>query len=174
VTENQNTPARPWWKRKRVLIPALLALFVLIAIISSSGKDKKYETRTIEPSTSAAQPAPPSASATAEAAPPSAPDVTASQKSAVAKAKQYISLIGGFSREGLVTQLMTGDRFSPEDAAYGVDNSGTDWFQQAEIKAKQYQDTIGGFSRDGLIRQMVDGSGFTPEEAAHGADSVGL
>jgi hypothetical protein len=110
---------------------------------------------------------------TAESAP--APDAgTVSQQSAQDKAEQYLNIMGGFSHDGLIRQLTTGDGFSTEDATWAVDRLDVDWNEQAAEKAKQYQDTIGGFSRSSMIQQLTTGDAFTQAEAEHGASAVGL
>lgn len=48
---------------------------------------------------------------------------TLSQEQAVGKAKQYLN-ISSFSRDGLIHQLVQGDKFSNQDATYGVDQIG--------------------------------------------------
>lgn len=105
-----------------------------------------------------------------EKASPAAPSQTVAQKNAVAKAKSYISIVG-FSRDGLVTQLEF-DKFSEADAAYGADNSGADWNEQAAKKAKSYLD-ITPFSRDGLIQQLKFDK-FTQSQAEYGVTAAGL
>jgi hypothetical protein len=98
------------------------------------------------------------------------PAVTVGQKNAVDKAKDYISY-SPFSYEGLIAQLEY-EKFSPEEARYGADNSGADWMEQAAKKAQDYMN-YSSFSRGSLIDQL-EYDKFTPEQAAHGADSVGL
>ena len=100
----------------------------------------------------------------------SAEKETVSQKNAVSKAKSYL-MVMAFSRDGLVAQLEF-DKFSTEDAAYGVDNAGADWNEQAAKKAQSYLDVM-AFSRDGLIDQLVFDK-FTREQAEYGVTKVGL
>ena len=76
-----------------------------------------------------------------------------------------------FSYDGLVDQLEY-EKFSYDDAVYGVDNCGADWNEQAAKKAEEYLDFM-SFSRDGLIEQLQY-EGFTYDQAAYGVDSVGL
>ncbi|GAA5650514.1 Ltp family lipoprotein [Geodermatophilus obscurus] len=90
------------------------------------------------------------------------------------KAEQYLDVVGGFSRDGLIQQLTTGSGFSTEDATWAVDHLDVDWNEQAAEKARQYQDVIGGFSRSSMIQQLTAGSGFTQAQAEYGADAVGL
>lgn len=95
---------------------------------------------------------------------------TASQKTATAKAKDYLELTG-FSHSGLVKQLGY-DKFSAEDATFAADNCGADWDVQAEKKAADYL-KLTPLSHDGLVDQLVF-DGFTAEQAEHGAASTGL
>ena len=97
-----------------------------------------------------------------------------SQQSALDKAEQYLDVIGGFSRDGLIRQLTSGDGFSTADATWAVDHLEVDWNAQAAEKARQYQDVIGGFSRSSMIQQLTSGDGFTQAQAEYGASAVGL
>lgn len=105
---------------------------------------------------------------------PAAPNVTASQKSALSKAQSYLKIVGGFSYDSLVRQLETADKFSSEDATYAADQCGANWDEQAKSKAKSYMDTVGGFSHDSLVNQLEKADLFTPDQAETGAASVGL
>ena len=96
--------------------------------------------------------------------------MTVSQLNAVSRAKEYLSIMS-FSHDGLVEQLEY-EKFSHEDAVYGADNCGADWYEQAERKAQEYLDVM-SFSRDGLIDQL-EYEGFTHEQAVHGVDAAGL
>lgn len=95
---------------------------------------------------------------------------TTSQKNAIRKAEQYLSVMP-FSAEGLIKQLEF-EKFSTEDATYAVNSLDVDWNEQAAKKAKQYLDSM-GFSRDGLIQQL-EFDGFTTEQAEYGVTQNGL
>lgn len=99
-----------------------------------------------------------------------APQMTTSQANAVAKAEQYLSLVG-FSRTGLIQQLEF-EGFPTADAEYAVDTIAPDWNEQAAKKAKTYLDAS-SFSRDSLIGQLVF-EGFTQEQAEYGATANGF
>jgi len=94
---------------------------------------------------------------------------TVSQKNAVQKAKDYLKIMA-FSKKGLIEQLVY-EKFSYEDAAYGVEYCGANWMEQAEKKAKSYL-KIMPFSKQGLIDQLLY-EGFTYEEAVYGVDRCG-
>jgi hypothetical protein len=110
----------------------------------------------------------------AQAAPfgPALPLSPLSQQNAVQKAQQYLAM-EGFSRLGLINQLVQGEHFSTDDATYAVDSLNVDWNQQAVKKAKQYL-AMEGFSHDGLVNQLIQGEKFTASQAAYGVNAVGL
>jgi len=94
---------------------------------------------------------------------------TLSEKQAVQKAKQYLEYTS-FSRAGLIKQLEY-DGFAHEEAVYGVNQCGADWYEQAVQKAKQYLEYT-SFSRAGLIKQL-EYDGFAHEEAVYGVQAAG-
>lgn len=95
---------------------------------------------------------------------------TTSQSNAVRTAKDYIKYMP-FSYTGLIGQLEY-EGYSTEDATYGADNCGADWYEQAAKSAQDYLDFM-GFSRSGLIDQLQY-EGYTYDQAVYGVDSVGL
>ena len=95
---------------------------------------------------------------------------TTSQKNAVKKAKSYLEFTA-FSRQGLIEQLEY-EKFSYDDAVYGVDHCNANWSEQAVKKAKSYLEFM-AFSRDGLIEQL-EYEGFSYEEAVYGVEANGL
>ncbi len=94
---------------------------------------------------------------------------TMGEKNALKKALSYLDVLA-FSREGLIEQLEY-DRFTHQEAVYGVDNSGADWNKQAALKAQSYLDVL-AFSREGLIEQL-EYDGFTRAQAEYGVEAVG-
>lgn len=76
-----------------------------------------------------------------------------------------------FSKTGLQKQLEF-EKFTSEQASYGVKNCGADWNEQAVKKAAEYLE-YSSFSRDGLISQL-EFEGFTHEQAVHGVEENGL
>jgi hypothetical protein len=103
---------------------------------------------------------------------PVAPKETAGQAQARQSAASYLDLTG-FSREGLIDQLVQGEGFSKADATYGVDAQHADWNKQAALSAKQYLDMT-SFSHSGLVDQLMQGDGYTREQAEYGVKQVGL
>ena len=96
--------------------------------------------------------------------------VTNSRTQAVKSATSYLRFMS-FSRSGLIKQLEY-EKFSLEDATYGVDAQNADWNTQASKSAASYLKTM-SFSRAGLIAQLVY-EGFTQSQAEYGVNAVGL
>lgn len=94
---------------------------------------------------------------------------TTGQKNAKAKAYSYLNY-SAFSYSGLVDQLIY-EGFSNEDAAYGVDNCGADWSEQALKKAKEYLN-YSSFSYTGLLQQL-EYEKFTNEQATYAVNNCG-
>ena len=99
---------------------------------------------------------------------------TPGQDNAIAKAKDYLDM-SGFSKKGLIRQLVDGERFGESDATFAVEYMSTtgavNWNEQAVRKAKEYLN-MSGFSLDGLVQQLEDGEGFTPSQAQYGAKAA--
>lgn len=112
------------------------------------------------------------ASVTSAPQKPSGPSMTVAQRNALESAKGYLNMGSGFSRSGLIDQLVNGESFSRADATFAVDHTGADWNAQAALSAKGYM-KMGGFSRSSLIEQLVNGEGFTQAQAEVGAKAVG-
>jgi hypothetical protein len=104
--------------------------------------------------------------------PPPAPAETVSQQQARISASDYIKYVGGFSRLGLIDQLLY-EGFTQADAAYGVDANNIDWNAQAHQSAADYLQYVGGFSHQSLLNQLLYEQ-FTQAEAEYGVASVGL
>ena len=94
---------------------------------------------------------------------------TIGMKNAAEKAKRYLES-SAFSYEGLVEQLEY-EGYTYDEAVYGVDRCGADWYEQAEKKAKRYLESS-AFSYDGLVGQL-EYEGYTYDEAVYGADNCG-
>jgi len=96
--------------------------------------------------------------------------VTNSRTQAVKSATSYLRFTS-FSRSGLIKQLEY-EKFSLDDATYGVDAQNADWNTQAAKSATSYLKTM-SFSRSGLIAQLVY-EGFSQSQAEYGVNAVGL
>lgn len=96
--------------------------------------------------------------------------MTNSRSQAVKSAASYLRFMA-FSRSGLIKQLEY-EKFSLDDATYGVDAQNADWNTQASKSAASYLKTM-SFSRSGLIAQLVY-EGFSQSQAEYGVSAVGL
>lgn len=185
---------RPWFKKKRFILPlALVVFFVIIGIATSGGNNSApvagvpaAATPTKAPATEEATEEPtkePTKKATEEPTkkaieePTKEPKstkkaLTDEQQDAVGAAEDYLNFTA-FSRDGLIEQLSSdaGSGFSKKDAAIAVDSMDIDYKEQAAKAAKSYRD-FSHFSRRGLIEQLESGagSGFTHKQAVYGAD----
>ncbi|MBE4720526.1 Ltp family lipoprotein [Pseudarthrobacter sp. AB1] len=153
--------SRPWFKKKRFLLPLIILIVVIITIASNSGK--KDTSATSAPGTSASSPA--------------APSGTAAQLQALAAAKGYLISGIGFSQASLTKQLTSsaGNGFAEADAQWAVDNAGADWNGQALKAAKGYLTSGMGFSQASLTKQLtaVAGNQFTEAQAADAVANSG-
>lgn len=152
---------RPWYKKKRFIIP--IAIVLLIIIIPKGGNSKEAA-----PVTETSQVAVVEETAAAVETPaPKAPEVPAEYKSALSKAKSYSDMMN-MSKAGIYDQLVSefGEKFSPEAAQYAVDNLQADYNKNALAKAKSYQETM-QMSPEAIRDQLTSeyGEKFTPEEA---------
>lgn len=94
---------------------------------------------------------------------------TMGERNALSTAKSYLNSIA-FSYSGLIDQLEY-EGYSHEEAVYGADNCGADWYEQAAKSAESYLNTM-SFSRSGLIEQL-EYEGFTHDQAVYGAEQNG-
>lgn len=105
---------------------------------------------------------------------PSAPvashEPTLGEKNALRSAMSYLRHTA-FSREGLIEQLEF-EGYTHDQAVYGVDNCGADWYEQAVKDASQYLDLM-SFSRVGLVSQL-EFEGYTHDQAVYAVDQIGL
>lgn len=98
------------------------------------------------------------------------PQATLGMQNALKSAQLYLKTKMGFSYNGLVHQLKY-EGFTNEEAAYGANNCGADWNNEAAVSAEAYMKVM-GFSKEGLQHQL-EFEEFTPEQAAYGVASVG-
>jgi len=162
--------ARPLYLKKRVLIPGILGLIIVIGALSGDDSNSGGSTSASPAASgsSTTSTAPSSPSQPAESAPSS--NLTRSQQNAIRAAEDYLRF-SAFSRKGLIEQLKF-EGYSTEDATLAVDTIVVDWKEQAARSAESYL-SFTAFSRSGLIDQLVF-EGFTREEAEHGVDEAGL
>lgn len=134
------------------------------SIVNNANNENKVQNANILSSSTTKPSSSPTASPNS-----TAKTVTMGQKSALAKAKDYLDYTS-FSYKGLVEQLEF-EGFTNEESVYAVDNCGADWNKQAEQKAKEYINFT-SFSKSGLIEQL-EFEGFTRAQAEYGAKAVG-
>lgn len=158
---------RPWFKKKRFIIP--IAIVLLIIIIPKGGNSKEAavkETTEVAVVEESAAPV--------ETQAPKAPEVPVEYKNALAKAKSYSDLMH-MSKAGIYDQLVSeyGEKFSPEAAQYAIDNLQVDWNANALEKAKSYQETM-QMSPEAIRDQLISeyGEKFTPEEADYAIQNL--
>lgn len=159
---------RPWFKKKRFLLPLIIVGIMIISSIANAGKN--------EPSTAVAPSADASAAAPAAPAPAeaAAPAVPTEYKSALKKAESYSETMH-MSKAGIYKQLTSeyGEKFSPKAAQYAVDNLKADYKANALAKAKSYQETM-SMSPEGIRQQLTSehGEKFTPAEADYAVKNL--
>ena len=88
-------------------------------------------------------------------------------------ARSYLLNCSGFSYSRLIRQLEKIEEFTPEQAKYGVDNSGAIWNEQAVKSAKSYLECF-NYSRQQLIDQLKNQEKFTYEQAKYAANALGF
>ena len=94
--------------------------------------------------------------------------MSSGKRNALERALEYLDYTS-FSYSGLIDQLEF-EGFTKEEATYGADNCGADWYEQAVKKAEEYLDYT-SFSYSGLIDQL-EFEGFTPSQAEYGASKA--
>lgn len=93
-----------------------------------------------------------------------------STRNAVRSADEYISGGGGFSRVGLVKQLLF-EGFTTAEAQFAVGAVDANWEAQALISAASYLESS-PFSARGLSKQLAH-DGYTDGEAASAVSAIG-
>lgn len=74
-----------------------------------------------------------------------------------------------WSRDGMIRQLETDNKFSHDAASYAVDSAGIDWSEQACGAAESYITLNPGNTRETYISNL-ELQGFTHEQAVYGVD----
>ena len=170
---------RPWYRKKRVIIPvAALAVVGGIAIGTSGGGEPASETVAhvaADGSATKAGPAPQAgAGSKPESATKSAREVPVEYEAALASAESYLDL-GAFSKAGLTDQLTSeyGEQFSADAARYAVNHVDVDWNEEALESAESYME-LSPMSPEGLRDQLTSeyGEQFTPQQADYAVQHV--
>ena len=93
------------------------------------------------------------------------------RSTALDKARSYLGMNSGFSREQLIRQLEY-EGFSSAEAARAADASGADWNSEAAKKAKSYLRSMPDMTRARLQRQL-EYEGFTAAQVSYGLSQCG-
>ena len=92
----------------------------------------------------------------------------------MAKAEDYAKTMQ-MSKAGIYDQLISeyGEKFTPEEAQYAVDNVEADWKANALAKEESYQEMM-SMSPSAIYDQLVSeyGEKFTAEEAQYAIDNM--
>lgn len=174
--------ARTGLKRKKPIYKRwwfwVITIFLALAVIGSmSGTETPDPTEPSTPNVTENAPtenAPiPEAPAVTEPPATDAPAIsdnaTMGEKNALRTAKNYLDFTA-FSYSGLIKQLEF-EGYSTEEAAYGADNCGANWREQAQRATDNYLDFT-AFSHSGLVKQL-EFDGYTTEDATYAADNCG-
>ena len=177
---------RPWFKKKRFILPLAFVAIMIVAGVSGGGDDTKTVATDTGSDPSASVSAPADEAAEESSAPVvddesvepvvEEPDYTASQENAIEAAQNYLSF-APFSRLGLIQQLSSkaGDGYPRADAVFAVNHIDVNYNKQAVKAAKNYL-SFTSFSRAGLIQQLSSKAGdkYTQAQAVYAANALGL
>ena len=94
---------------------------------------------------------------------------TIGEENALWDAKGFLTYIPSSYRR--VKDVLLSQNYSPEEAAYAVDNCGVDWAEQAFLCANKYKDDYP--TRDQL-RRRLELDDFSDEEIAYALERVGM
>ena len=174
-SEQKAKQQRPWYKKKRFIIPIGIIVVSGFAGSIGGGESDPTDSDVAETVTESDDTEPDDSQESAADSSNTQEEIetdsfTTSQENAIESAESYLRF-SAFSRTGLIDQLEF-EGFSNSDATFAVDTINPDWFEQAAKSAESYLD-FSSFSRQGLIDQL-EFEGFTTEEATYGADSAGL
>jgi hypothetical protein len=103
---------------------------------------------------------------------PAVPALSKKQTQAYRSAQNYLDY-SGFSRVGLIHQLVAFDKYTTSDATVAVGWLHVNWNEQAKRVGQAYLD-FQGFSHKGLVNQLIRFDKFTPTQAEYAANKLGL
>jgi hypothetical protein len=171
---------RPWYKKKRFLLPLGLVLLMVAVSLGSSGSGDNDGTGGTSGASSndggggASGASNDKPAAQEEPAAKKEPKMTSGQENALESAQSYLDM-GGFSKAGLIGQLSSsaGEGFSKADATFAANHADADWNKEAVESAQSYVD-MGGFSKARLIGQLSSSAGdkYTPAQARYAVSKV--
>lgn len=102
------------------------------------------------------------------------PSVPKEYRNALRSAETYSDMMH-MSKQGIFDQLTSeyGEKFTPEEAQYAIDNIKGDYLETALKSAKNYQENM-SMSKDAIYDQLVSdyGEKFTVEEAQYAIDNL--
>ena len=102
------------------------------------------------------------------------PSVPKEYRNALRSAETYSDMMH-MSKQGIYDQLTSeyGEKFTPEEAQYAIDNIKGDYLETALKSAKKYQENM-SMSKDAIYDQLVSdyGEKFTAEEAQYAIDNL--
>ena len=102
------------------------------------------------------------------------PSVPKEYRNALRSAETYSDMMY-MSKQGIYDQLTSeyGEKFTPEEAQYAIDNIKGDYLETALKSAKKYQENM-SMSKDAIYDQLVSdyGEKFTAEEAQYAIDNL--
>ncbi|MDP9885488.1 hypothetical protein J2W21_003011 [Sinomonas atrocyanea] len=176
---------RPFWKKKRFIIPAaIVALFVVAGIAGGGNKTETpaaVRSATAAPGVTTADASSPSPTPvpvkTTQAPPPAPPKpaVPAEYIAALASAESYSENMH-MSKARIYDQLTSqyGEKFSAKAGQYAVDNLKADYKANALETAKTYQQQM-NMSPARIYDQLTSAYGekFTAAEAQYAVDNLG-
>ena len=167
---------RPWWKKKRFVIPlAIVALFVVLAVLNPPPPESAGSATALPSAPSAPATSTPALSQTTQAAEPTTAEVPAEYASALVKAQMYSDTMH-MSKAKLTEQLTSefGEKFPKAAADYAVEHVNADWNANALAKAKSYRDGM-HMSNAAIRKQLVSeyGEQFTAAEADYAMRELG-
>ena len=101
-------------------------------------------------------------------------NISIGKRNALESAKDFLTY--DWSYNGLYDQLeyegYTDDKYTEDEAKYGVENCGADWNEEAKRMAEKWLETDINFSSQGLYKQLIF-AGFTEKQAEYGVTAVG-
>lgn len=170
---------RPWFKKKRFILPlALIALVVFVSVLNGGNDPAQTTAAPAAPASSQPASEPAAAPTSEEPEPAEEPEgsLSVEEQNAVGAAQSYLEF-SAFSRKGLIEQLSSdaGDGYPKKVATKAVDSLDVDYKEQAAKAAKNYLE-VSNFSRQGMIEQLSSdaGDGYTKAQAEYGAKQAGL
>ena len=163
-TKNKKPIYKKWWFW-------LIVALIVIGAASSGGTESDSSNNQLSFSVSSGETENASSSKSSET-----DSIPKEYKSALKKAESYSDIdIMHMSKAAIYEQLVSeyGEKFTPEEAQYAIDNVEADWKANALAKAESYQEMM-SMSPSAIYEQLVVeyGEKFTTEEAQYAIDNL--